>query len=179
VMAFGFNALNTQDQFCAIPLGQPALSDMCGALHLGHAPSRAERLAWAARPAGSCEALRTHVEHFPNGAYRAQAADLLSAARTERTATFSPASRGVRGYVRQSESPFPNEGAAQADARQRAEADARATLCAPQSEFERQAGVDVTPGAYDCRASGGGTVCALDYSAQCRMEERALAETCG
>lgn len=180
LMAFGFNALNLQDQVCAVSFAQPGVSDVCGALRLGHAPTRAERLAWEQRPAGSCEALRAHVEQFPDGAYRAQAADLLSAARVERGAAYTPMSRPVRGYVRQSETPFPAERAARDDAMRRAEADARATLCAPQSEFERVRGVAITPGAFDCRQSpAGGHVCALDYAAECQMEERAVSEACG
>ncbi len=179
VMAFGFNALGSQDQVCAAPIAQPMLGDACGALGLGSAPTRAERLSWVQRAPGSCEALRTHIAQFPDGAYRAQAADLLAAARSERASDHSPLRRPVRGYVRQSETPFPGEAAAQADALVRAEADARATLCAPQSEFERLDGVVVTPGAYDCRRSpGGGIACALDYAAECRMGERALLEHC-
>lgn len=119
------------------------------------------------------------MERFPDGAYRAQAADLLSAVRTERAAQYSPLSRDAHGYVRQSETPFADLSAAQADARRRADADARTTLCAPQSEFERLSGMDLALGAYDCRPSRGGWVCALDFSAQCRLEERALAEICG
>lgn len=179
-LAFGFNALSMQDQMCAASFAQPWLGDSCGALNLGHAPTRQERLAWAERAPGSCEALRTHIDRFPNGAYRAQAADLLSAARSERAEAYSPVRRTARGYVRQSETAFPVEAAAQADARARADADARATLCAPQTEFERIGGADVTPGAYDCRPGpNGGVVCALDYAAQCRMEARALVERCG
>lgn len=174
IAAFGFNALSMQDQVCSVGF----LSDTCGALHMGHAPTREERLAWASRPEGSCVALREHVERFPDGAYRAQAADLIAAARSERSASFTPASREARGYVRQSETPFPNEAAAQADALTRAQADAQTTLCAPRNEYERLAGADITPGAYDCRASGGGTVCALDYAAQCRIEEQAMTESC-
>lgn len=179
VMAFGFNALSLQDQVCAAPLGQPWLSDTCGALNLGAAPTRAERLAWAERPAGSCDALRAHVERFPDGAYRARAADLLAAARTERAADYTNMDRPARGYVRQSEAGFASEAAAKADAVSRAQADALATLCAPQSEFERVNEASITPGAYDCRQSpSGGVVCALDYAAQCHMSERPVLERC-
>jgi len=45
---------------------------------------------------------------------------------------------------------------------------------------ERLDSVDVTPIAYDCRPGfEGGQVCALDYSAVCRLEGRPLVETCG
>lgn len=178
--AFAFNALSMQDQVCAISVLQPGLGDACGALHLGNAPTREERLAWTERPQGSCEALRAHVERFPDGAFRAQAADLLSAARGERAVDFTPAQREGRGYVRQSAAPFATEEEAQLDAKSRAISDAAATICAPRSEFERFNNVNVEPGSFDCRASPlGGRVCALDYTAYCRIEERVMLERCG
>lgn len=180
VVAFGMNALSMQDQVCRVGLLQPGISDSCGALGLGNAPTREERLAWAGREQGSCEGLRAHVERFPDGAYRAQAADLISAARSERATDFSPAApREARGYVRQSETPFASEALAQADAQTRAQADATATLCAARDEFERLASASVAPRHYDCRQSPrGGYVCSLDFTAQCHTEARALAERC-
>jgi len=81
--------------------------------------------------------------------------------------------------VRQSLATFASTDAAEADARTRAQADA-ATLCAPLDANQRLAGVDVTPLAYDCRPGlGGAQVCALDYSAICRIESRPLVERCG
>ena len=63
-------------------LFQPQISDMCGALGLGNRATKAERVAWEGRKPGSCEALRTHIEHFPDGAYHDKAADMLAARRT-------------------------------------------------------------------------------------------------
>lgn len=179
-VAFALNAFSMQNQVCSIPLGQPFIGDTCGTLRLGGAPTREERLAWTDRPEGNCEALRSHVERFPNGAYRSQAADLISSAHAERSAGYTPAPRAVQGYVRQSEAPFPSQPLAEADALARAQADAQTTLCAPRTEFERSTGADITPGAYDCRPSPrGGFACSLDFSAQCRIEERAMTERCG
>lgn len=177
LFAFSVNAVGMQDQFCALPA--PGLSDACGAIGLGNRPTREERVAWEARPAGDCAALRAHIERFPDGAYRGQAADILAAVVTERAADFTPTPREARGYVRQSERGFASEALAQADALTRAEADARTTLCAPRDANERLAGVAVTPGASDCRQSpAGGTVCSLDYAATCQIEARALIERC-
>lgn len=179
IVAFGMNALSMQDQVCRVGFLQPGISDTCGALGMGGAPTREERLAWVEREPASCEALRAHVERFPNGAYRSQAADLISAARSERAAEFSAAPREVRGYVRQSENPFSTQPLGQADALTRAQTDATQTLCAPRNEFERLGGADITPGQYDCRPSPrGGYVCSLDFTAQCRIEERAVVERC-
>ena len=81
--------------------------------------------------------------------------------------------------MRQSAQPLGTVSAAQADDLTRARADA-ATLCAPLGADERLHGVDVTPIAYDCRPGfEGGQVCALDYSAVCRIESRPLVESCG
>jgi len=178
-IAFGMNALSMQDQVCRVSFGQPAISDACGTLGLGNAPTREERIAWAGREAGSCDALRAHVERYPNGAYRSQAADLVAAARSHRAEAFSPAPRQAQGYVRQSEAAFATEALAQADARTRAQADAETTLCTPRDEFERLAGAQVTPGRFDCRQSSrGGYVCSVDYTALCNIETRPIVERC-
>jgi len=177
--ALATNLGGVQGTICTAPVGQPLLSDACGGLGLGGRPGRDERIAWEGRAKGSCEALRAHVTRFPNGVYRQLAADLLAARTVARSATWSPAPRPARGYVRQSQTPFGSADAARADALNRARADA-ATLCAPQDGFERLDGADVTPIAYDCRAGvEGGQVCALDYSAACRIEARPLTERCG
>jgi hypothetical protein len=177
---FASNFYSVQNHICTIPVTQPTLSDMCGAIGLGQRPSRAERLAWAARRPGNCADLRAHINRFPSGAYHSEGADLLAAATSARAATYSAAPRAVRGYVRQSAQGFGSTAAAQADALVRAQADAT-SLCAPLDDNERLDGVQVAPGgAFDCRPGfGGGTVCALDYSATCRIESRPLVEHCG
>jgi TIR domain len=177
--ALATNVGGLQNTLCTLPVGQPLLSDACGALSLGGRPDRDERMAWEARHPGSCADLRGFITRFPNGANRRLAADLLAAETAQRAPTWSPAPRTARGYVRQSLNAFPSADTAQADARTRAQADA-ATLCAPLDAYQRLAGVDVTPIAYDCRPGlDGGQVCALDYSAACHLESRALVERCG
>jgi len=173
------NLGGVQDAICTVPVGQPTLSDACGGLHLGERPGRAERIAWAARRPGDCADLRAHIASFPNGVYRRLAADMLAAETTSRAPVYSPAPRGARGYVRQSEHGLGSLAAAQADALARARTDAM-TICAPATAEERLDGADVTPIAYDCRAGfEGGQICALDYSAVCRIERRELVEHCG
>jgi hypothetical protein len=177
--AIAYNVGGTQAAICTVPLGQPLLSDACGALGLGGRPDRDERIAWESRPKGDCAALRAHIVRFPDGAYRRLAADLLAAETVERSPTWSPAPRTARGYVRQSLQTFGTADAAQADAKSRAQADA-ASLCAPLDANQRLAGVEVAPIAFDCRPGlGGGSVCGLDYSATCRLESRAMVERCG
>jgi hypothetical protein len=179
-LTFGANLFASQDNFCSLPLGQPGLADFCGSLRIGGKPSRAERLAWADRPKGSCEALRQFIDRYPDGAYRSEAAALLQAAKSAPAATFSPTPRTSHGYVRQSETPFRDDEAAQADARARAAADAAGATCAPVDDSERLAGADLTSVTFDCRASPlGGRVCAANYVARCRIETRLTTETCG
>jgi hypothetical protein len=179
-ITFGGNLFTVQDRACTMPAAQPAISDLCGAIHLGGRPDHDERLAWAARPKGSCEALRDFINRYPGGAYRSEAADLLQAASVSRSPSFTPAPRTAHGYVRQSEAPFSKEAAAQADAGKRAVADATETTCAPVGDNERLAGADLSKTTYDCRPSPlGGWACAADYVATCRIEVRAMTETCG
>jgi hypothetical protein len=179
VLALAVNAFHIQDGLCRMPGVQPALSDACGALHLGDVPSRDERIAWQTRPAGSCDALRAHIARFPNGTYRTLAADLLQGARTSRVEVFTAATRPVRGYVRQSEQAFVSLSQAQDDARARALKDAEQIACASHDEFERTDSAVLDSVNFDCRAMQGGQVCAADYAATCRIEARPLVERCG
>jgi len=175
-VTFGANLFAVQDRICAIPIAQPGLSDACGALHLGGRPNQVQRLAWGARPKGDCTALRAFANG--DGPYAAQAARLLQAATVTDASPFAPTPRTAHGYVRQSITGFASLAAAQADARTRASDDAKETACAPVDATERLNGVDITKATFDCRPSPlGGTVCAADYVADCRLATRQ--PTCG
>jgi hypothetical protein len=177
LFGFGFNLLGVQNQVCAIPSAN-LVSDVCGALGLGDRPRREERLAWESRPAGDCDALRTLAAR--QGYYQGVAADMLEAATTERAPDYTPAPREWRSYVRTSELPFATEAAAKADVLGRAEVDAVEQGCAPRAAFDRLIGVNITPQRYDCRQDpSGGSRCALDYVALCRVETRVQVERCG
>lgn len=177
-LTLGTNMFATQDRLCSLPMAQPALSDACGAIHVGGRPSHDERLAWAQRRPGSCADLQSIIKRFPDGAYRSKAADLLQAATVTANSAYAPDERTARGYVRQSMTGFPTQAAAQADARARATDDAKTTTCAPVDANEKLDGVEVTSATFDCRPSPlGGTVCAADYVAACHLETRQ--PTCG
>jgi hypothetical protein len=94
-----FNTFGVASNICNIPGPQPGLSDACGACRLGDRPTRAERMAWAALPRGSCSALRDHIARFPDGAYRREAADLLTARRVSYRQVCTPAERQLALYV--------------------------------------------------------------------------------
>jgi len=177
-LGFGLNALGVQDQLCEVPAGQPMVSDACGALGIGHRPTRSDRLAWASRPLGDCGRLRDFAGD-ERSYYSGTAADMLSAATHERAQSFTPARREWRSYIRTSERPFPNVTAARTDAERRAAEDATRQGCAPRDEFERLMRVDVTPEEFDCRDDPrGGFTCGLDYVAECHVEVRAIIERC-
>ena len=108
-LVFGFNLFSAQDQVCGLPLFQPQISDACGALGIGNRPSKTERVAWASRERGSCAALRTHVERFPQGAYRAAAADMLAARRVTQKENWTPGTRRLALYVGQDDAASSNE----------------------------------------------------------------------
>jgi TIR domain len=173
VWGVGMNALGVQDQICRAGF----LSDTCGALGLGHRPTRAERLAWQARPPGDCAVLKGFAER--EGHYQAAAAARLAAATLVAGETFTPAPREALGYARASAAPFHNEEAARADALMRATQDAQTIACAPRGADERLDGVELAAPKYDCRRDPrGGHVCALDYTARCQIGVRGMVEIC-
>lgn len=180
IYGFAMNFLSVQDYVCMEPIGQPAVSDVCGAMGIGHRPRHDERIAWESRPAGSCDVLRGFAadEH---SYYQATAAHMLNAATAEQTADYSSVSREWRSYVRMGEQPFATRTAAQTDALARAQVDAVSQGCAPRSESERLDSADVAaaPNGYECRPDPrGGFTCGLNYIAQCHVDERRLVQHC-
>jgi hypothetical protein len=180
--ALAFNTFGTASMLCTAPGLQPSLSDICGAVGLGERPMKTERLAWAVLPPGSCPALRAHIARFPEGAYRREAADLLTARRITYVEDWTPVTRPLTLFA-------PAEGpASPSDAEARTRALARA---APEAErICRGFGagtlfrfVAATPRAqsWSCSRTRAGTVCGFDGAADCALEERRQTEreTCG
>lgn len=169
----GTNVLGLQDQMCAIRLGQPAISDVCGALGLGDRPTRDERIAWASLPAGSCPALRAHVEHFPRGVYRDDAADMISARRVWIEETWTPAQQPIALYVGRDAAASANETQARAAAiaRGNTQAERRCRDFAA-SGLHRFTSAAAEAQEWLCEPAGGGFVCGFDGRATCQLEER-------
>jgi hypothetical protein len=181
-VSFGYNLFRVQDRVCGTPLLQPAISDVCGALRLGDRPTKAERIAWAARKPGSCADLRTHIERFPNGAYAAEAATMLAARRGTQMEVWIPTTRRLNLFEPQADVAFPNKTAAQADARARAQADAEREC----GEFAattlfRLRSATPAPQVWNCSLTGKGQACGFEGAAVCELEERRIQEqeTCG
>ena len=181
-LAFGFNLFSAQDQVCGVSLLQPQVSDLCGALGLGNRPTKTERIAWEGRAPGSCAALRSHIERFPQGAYRDDAADMLAARRVTQTEIWTPGTRRLSLYVGQDSTYSINEAAAQSAALARAQASAE-RLCkgfVATTSF-RLTSAKAVPQVWNCEPASGGVVCGFEGEAVCTLEERGIqeTETCG
>lgn len=165
-------------QVCTAPLLQPGLSDVCGACGVGARPTRAERVAWQARRAGSCPALRDHISRFPDGAYRSQAADLLAARRVSYAVSWMPSTRRLPLYV-------PAEGPTSGDTEAaKARAIARGVgqaerLCRGFGAGTLFKFVGATPIVETWSCSGG--LCGFDGWAECALQEsrQTERESCG
>ena len=181
-LVFGFNLFSAQDQVCGLPLLQPQISDLCGALGFGNRPSKAERIAWEGRAAGSCAALRSHVERFPDGAYRAAASDILAARRVTQTEIWTPGTRRLTLFVGQDDGASAGEAAAKAAALNRGRASAE-RLCksfAATTAF-RLASAEPSVQTWQCSQAAKGFVCGFEGEAVCVLEERRTQEieSCG
>jgi len=182
IAAFAFNTFGVATNVCTIPGAQPGLSDACGACGLGGRPSREERIAWAGKPAGSCQALRDHIARFPEGAYRREAADLLTARRVTNEDVWSPNVRSLALYQPQTADGAPDEAAAHAKALAAAQTQAD-NLCrgfAAATSFRFRAATP-QPTTWSCNKGGGGVVCGFEGQAACQLDEKASVEheVCG
>lgn len=174
VWALGTNAFGASERLCTLP----ALSDTCGKYGLGGRPTREEREHWEQLEVGNCDALRRHVNLFPNGVMLPVAAQLVDTRQTAMGATFEPRPRPVHSYVRQEERGHSDEASARAHTLASVRDDA-VRACQPIDEHERLAGVEVVKTDYDCRPRGAAVSCAADYEARCLIERRPVVERCG
>jgi hypothetical protein len=180
--AFGSNMWRLQDHICGAPLFQPYISDVCGALGLGDRPAREERIAWARRERGSCAALRLHIEHFPKGAYRAEATSLLAARRATEYEVWTPMTRRLALFQPQEYPASSSEAKARSVALISAQGRAE-RLCrgfAATTSFRlRSAAPEAEK--WNCDSGAAGVACTFEGEAVCELDERAVVEneTCG
>jgi hypothetical protein len=182
LLSFGFNVAGVQEKVCSFSAPQPLLSDGCGSLGLGSKPSRAERLAWEALPAGECKAIEGFVSKFKDTAYLDEATHSLELRRLIRASQVSDYARDgdSLAYVRQAPRPFGSRTAAEASARQMAEADAAAGACAPDGPEEQLVRVELIEFKPQCNElPGSGFMCGADYRPRCRMHGKRNIEWCG
>jgi TIR domain len=183
IIAFAFNTFGVASNICTAPGMQPGLSDTCGAWHLGDRPSKEERLAWAALPKGSCQALRDHIARFPEGAYRREAADLLTARRVTSVDQWTTDTRSLALYQPASGAAASSEAAAHAVALKEAQTQAD-NLCrgfaAADPSFRFRLATP-TANTWTCSKAAGGEVCGFDGTVACQLDESAKVEqeSCG
>lgn len=164
------DVFSSRSSLCAM---STSISDACGSAGLGGRPDRDERLAWAALPAGDCQALRQFVEDYPDGSYRTAAADLITAREVRSAEEWAPAERRLRLFV-PSGGPAASEAAAREDAIGRGNRRAaRACEDFPDSRLTTAA---IEPDEWICRPEPGGTVCAMEGDAICSLELRQTVE---
>ena len=172
-----FNTFGVASLLCTIPGPQPALSDSCGAVHLGSRPSRAERLAWESRAPGSCPALRDHIARFPDGVFRGAAADLLTARKISNLEFWKPAIRELALYELPLGPPAKDESVAQARALERAQANTdRLCRAFGAGTLYRFTSSSAIAEHWNCTKGAGGTVCGFDGHARCGLSERRQTE---
>ncbi|MEZ5953875.1 MAG: hypothetical protein R3C13_06150 [Hyphomonas sp.] len=181
-ISFGANVMSFQNMVCSIDIAQPGISDACGAMGFGGKPSKTERLAWANRETASCEALRRHIDLFPEGAFRDDAADMLAAMRTEATEVWEPTEKRLVLFLAGDGKSYPGEADARAAAMSQAEAKA-AQMC---KSFAATASYRFTAASaaatdWPCEATGSGYACSFDGEAVCDLSVRHVQETevCG
>lgn len=179
--AFANNALNLQQHLCTLPLAQPGLSDACGAAGLGGRPSRPERLAWAALPAGDCSALRRFVNDWPTGAHRLEADALLTARSVTLNERWTPVEQRPSLYLGEDPSAAPTEAQARERTLTRSARDAEQRCRLYPGGNHRFVGAVAEAGEWRCHREAAGWFCSSQGTAVCRMEERVETEVerCG
>lgn len=172
LLAFTMNVLAVQNNLCSIRFSQPNVSDMCGYLGLGGKPAREERLAWESRPMGSCDALRAHIERFPDGALRSTAADMLDGQRTIEEEDWVPDEQQLPLFVPIGGG-FADRATAEADARERTRAQA-SQLCSglAATDSYRLVSSPVSPDTWSCDTTTSGHYCGFDGVALCALERQ-------
>lgn len=181
--AFASNTLALQDRLCTVKIAQPALADACGALGLGSRPTRAERIAWSERAAGSCDALRQHLGRFATGAHRDEAQALLAARKVSLQEVWTDAvqPQALRLFVDTRADPAASDDLARIAAHERGLKKAE-RLCRDfdAAGLTRFLSVDVEPQEWTCERTGGGVICGFDGKALCRQQvvQRVERELC-
>ncbi|GAA0325985.1 hypothetical protein GCM10009087_40390 [Sphingomonas oligophenolica] len=182
IATFSFNTFGVASKVCTMPGLQPSLSDGCGEIGIGNRPNHDERMAWEQLPKANCQSLRTFVQTFPRGAYRQEAADLITAKRTWIEEKWTLATHSLRLYQPGNLTPAPSRGEAQARAIATSQKSAE-ILCRGFGSGTLFHYVSAMPRveSWSCEATGEGTVCGFDGTAECGLAQRTQVEreSCG
>jgi hypothetical protein len=145
--------------------------------------SPGEAAAWAAIEPGSCKDLRAFLSNHGDGVHADEAQALLASRRTASRQVGKEAMRPLPLYVSLiGGSPSAGVGAARAEARRRAGAEA-GELCRGLAEASGARLVSATAdvAGFDCQGTAGGSVCAAEGQAMCKLHEpeTRTEEVCG
>lgn len=162
------------------------ISTLVGFYHtagLDEIASAEEAAAWEKVRAGNCEDLRVFLASHGDGVHADEAKTRLAARRTWTEAGSQVAERPLPlAVLAGMAEPSAGRDAAMADALARGEAEAqKACKGYADAGLGKLVGATVKADAWRCDALGGGTVCAFDGQAMCKIEEVAEVqrEQCG
>ncbi len=183
LFAFAMNFMSVQDHACTVPLGQPFLSDACGALGLGNRPTHRERIAFEALPPGDCAALSAYRAAHEDSPLRSLVDSRLADRRVRTAEQWVPFARQNPVMFSPADgAPSPTEAAARAAALARARPQAE-RLCRnfAASSWFRFKGAAPAAQTWTCTRQSAGFVCGFDGIAQCDIEEKQIVEhvSCG
>jgi len=180
LFAFAMNFMSVQDHACTVPLGQPFLSDACGALGLGDRPTRQERVAFEALPPGDCDALSAYRDAHEDSPLRAIVDSRLADRRAAPEPRWVPQTLRQTLYQPQTASAAASEAAARADALTSAQAQAeRLCRAVAASGLYRIESARPIATQWTCDRSGAGYACAFMGEAECVAEQRQTVYQCG
>ena len=168
-------------EFAKVVCKTPGVRVACRAMNLGGVPSREEEALWSSRRAGDCQALRSYVSTYHQGAHAVEGQARLAAVKFEVKERWMPEERRLPLVVRSALRPFPSEQAAQADALARAPSEAQLVCVGfTQGEFQLRSAHAAPHPQWDCTERQGGHSCGFDGEAICQVNVRYVdrIETC-
>lgn len=176
--AFFANVMSVQETVCAVGFAQPGISDACGAMRAGDRPTKSERIAWAAVEIADCDALRRHIQSFPEGVYRDDAADLLAASRTKQTETWQTVERRLAIFLDDNGTAMNSlqaaKDTARANATKKAEQMCRSFAATASYKLDS---AKIDPQEWFCDDEPTGHVCGLQGDAVCSLQLRGTQQT--
>ena len=149
----------------------PGIHQVCGRFQLGGVATLLEQKAWDSIASGDCEALRRHVQLFPNGVYAEEATRRLTALKIDEIVSWEKKQEKLPLTVSSPVKPQPTEALARQVALELAEPEA-ARLCSylqqnPSYRLDGSAVINAQP---VCRTIPGGFTCRVDAEALCSLQ---------
>lgn len=168
LFAFTMNFLQVQNHVCTVPIGQPLISDTCGAIGLGERPTHLERVDFEALPPGDCAALEAYRSRYEDSPLREIVDSRLNAKVTTYEEQWVAGERRLTLFAGGT-----SESEARSRANTRAEQLCRGFTATTQFRLDRSEHA----GAYSCEDGA----CGIMGEAICHLQERQVIEhvTCG